>query len=108
VVTAVNVSVGDLTAPGEILITVAKIGRMKVDFDVSETDLGSLALGQKVKVYSEARPDVEISGEIIQLSKSADVRSRTFQMKALFRNTPDNWFRPGMFCRVSTREFRTR
>jgi RND family efflux transporter MFP subunit len=101
VVTAVNVSAGDLTTPGEVLITVAKIGRMKVDFDVSETDLGSLALGQNVQVYSEARPDVKITGEIVQLSKSADVRSRTFQMKALFNNTRDNWFRPGMFCRVN-------
>ncbi|MCL5267320.1 MAG: efflux RND transporter periplasmic adaptor subunit [Bacteroidetes bacterium] len=101
IVTAVNVSAGDLTAPGEVLITVAKIGRMKVDFDVSETDLGSLSLGQKVQVYSEARPDVKITGEIVQLSKSADVRSRTFKMKALFRNTADNWFRPGMFCRVN-------
>ncbi len=101
VVTAVNVSVGDLTLPGGVLMTVAKIGRMKVDFDVNETDLGSLALGQKVEVYSEARPEVKITGEIVQLSKSADVRSRTFQIKAMFNNTPDNWFRPGMFCRVN-------
>ncbi|HQT90446.1 MAG TPA: efflux RND transporter periplasmic adaptor subunit [Candidatus Kryptobacter bacterium] len=101
VVTAVNVSVGDLTMPGSVLITVAKIGKMKVDFDVNETDLGSLSVGHKVEVYSEARPDVRITGEIVQLSKSADIRSRTFQMKALFDNTPDNWFRPGMFCRVN-------
>ena len=101
VVTAVNVSVGDLTSPGGVLMTVARIGKMKVDFDVNETDLGSLTTGQKVQVYSEARPDVKITGEIVQLSKSADVRSRTFQIKALFNNTPDNWFRPGMFCRVN-------
>ncbi len=101
VITAVNVSVGDLTTPGAVLVTVAKIGRMKVDFDVNETDLGSLSVGHKVQVYSEARPDVKVTGEIVQLSKSADVRSRTFQMKALFDNTPDNWFRPGMFCRVN-------
>lgn len=101
VVTAVNISVGDLTSPGGVLMTVARIGKMKVDFDVNETDLGGLSTGQKVQVYSEARPDVEITGEIVQLSKSADVRSRTFQIKALFDNTPDNWFRPGMFCRVN-------
>ncbi len=101
VVTAVNVSVGDLTSPGGVLMTVARIGKMKVDFDVNETDLGSLSTGQKVQVYSEVRPDVKITGEIVQLSKSADVRSRTFQIKALFDNTPDNWFRPGMFCRVN-------
>lgn len=101
VVTAVNVSVGDLTVPGAVLVTAARINRMKVDFDVNEIDLGSLPLGHGVQVYSEARPDVKISGQVVQLSKSADVRSRTFQMKALFNNTRDNWFRPGMFCRVN-------
>lgn len=101
VVTAVNVDVGDLTAPGGVLITVAKIGRMIVDFDVNEIDLASLSVGHKVQVYSEALPDEKVTGQIVQLSKSADVRSRTFQMKALFDNTPDKWFRPGMFCRVN-------
>jgi RND family efflux transporter MFP subunit len=74
---------------------------MNFDFDVDAADLGSLSIGQKVQVYSEARPDVKITGNIVQLSKSAEVRSRTFQIKALFDNTPDNWFRPGMFCRVN-------
>jgi membrane fusion protein (multidrug efflux system) len=101
VVAAVNVSVGDLTTPGAVLITVARIGKMKVDFDVNELELGSLSLGKLVEVYSEARPDVKMKGQIVQLSKSADVRSRTFQMKAQFDNTSDNWFRPGMFCKVN-------
>lgn len=101
VVTAVNVNVGDLTVPGGVLITVAKIGQMKVDFDVNEIDLGSIAIGHSIEVYSEARPDVKVTGKIVQLSKSADVRSRTFQIKAQFSNTRDNWFRPGMFCRVN-------
>ena len=101
VVTAVNVSIGDLTTPGEVLITVAKIDRMRVNFDVNETELSNLAIGHGVQVYSEDRPDTKVSGEIIQLSKSADVRSRTFQLKAAFNNTQDNWFRPGMFCRVN-------
>jgi len=101
VITAVNANIGDLTTPGEILITVAKINRMKVNFDVNETELSSLTVGHSVQVYSEDRPGTKVNGQIIQLSKSADVRSRTFQLKAAFNNTPDNWFRPGMFCRVN-------
>lgn len=101
VVTAVNVSVGDLSTPGGVLITVAKIGKMKVDFDVNEVDVSSLSVGYSIQVYSEARPDVNVTGQVVQVSKSADVRSRTFQLKAEFDNTKDNWFRPGMFCRVN-------
>ncbi len=101
VVTAVNVSMGDLTVPGNVLITVARIGRMKVDFDVNETDLGILSVGKAVAVFSEAKPELTVNGNVIQVSKSADIHSRTFQIKALFSNTRDNWFRPGMFCRVN-------
>ncbi len=101
VITAVNVNIGDLTTPGEVLITVAKINRMKVNFDVNETELSNLTVGHGVQVYSEDRPGTKVNGQIVQLSKSADVRSRTFQLKAAFNNTPDNWFRPGMFCRVN-------
>jgi membrane fusion protein, multidrug efflux system len=99
-VTAVNVTEGDLTGPGQTLATVASIGRMKVTFNINETDVTSLAIGQSVEVYSETRPDVRVEGNITQLSKSADSRSRSFEIKATFPNTRDRWFKPGMFCKV--------
>lgn len=101
VVTAVNVNNGDLAVPGSVLATVAKISRMKVIFNVSENDVPNLALGQKVQVYSETKPDAIVNGQIAQLSKSADVRSRSFEVKAMFSNTSDRWFKPGMYCRVT-------
>ncbi len=99
-VTAVNVNVGDLTTPGAILVTIARVGTMKVIFSINETDVASMAIGQQVMVFSETRPDVTRQGRIIQLSKSADVGSRSFEVKALFPNTPDAWFKPGMFCKA--------
>jgi membrane fusion protein, multidrug efflux system len=100
VVTAVNVSLGDLSSPGVVLVTVAKINKMKVIFNLNESDAVNLGLGQKVKVYSESRPDTRAEGQLSQLSKSADVQSRSFEIKALFPNTSDTWFKPGMFCKV--------
>jgi membrane fusion protein, multidrug efflux system len=100
IVTAVNASVGDLTMPGAVLVTVARIGNMKVIFSINETDVTSVSIGQPVEVYSEARTDVKRMGRIVQLSKSADVGSRSFEVKALFPNTPDAWFKPGMFCKA--------
>jgi RND family efflux transporter MFP subunit len=100
IVTAVNVSIGDLSSPGAVLVTVAKINRMKVIFNLNESDAVNLGLGQKIKVYSESRPDTKVDGQLSQLSKSADVQSRSFEIKALFPNTADKWFKPGMFCKV--------
>lgn len=101
VVTAVNVSLGDLTTPGQVLVTVANIDRMKVTISLNENDVTNVALGQDAVIYSEARPEAKVGGKIIQLSKSADIRSRSFEVKALFQNTPDRWFKPGMFVKVN-------
>jgi RND family efflux transporter MFP subunit len=103
VVTAVNVNNGDLATPGTVLATVARIDRMKVTFDINETDVVNLSLGQSVTVYMESRPGTKVEGRVIQISKSADIRSRTFEIKALFTNTRDRWFKPGLFCRVDVR-----
>jgi membrane fusion protein (multidrug efflux system) len=100
VVTAVNANAGDLAIPGAPLATVAQIGRMKAIFNLNETDVTAIAPGQMVRITSEARPDLSVSGTIVQISRSADVRSRSFEVQALFANTPDRWFRPGMFARV--------
>jgi RND family efflux transporter MFP subunit len=100
VVTAVNVNIGDLAMPGVALATVAKIDRMKAIFNLNESDVTTLAIGQKVRISSEARPDLTVEGSIVQISRSADVRSRSFEVKAMFPNTKDRWFRPGMFAKV--------
>ena len=71
---------------------------MKAIFNLNETDVTAIAIGQKVSITSEARPDLSVEGSIVQISRSADVRSRSFEVKALFANTPDRWFRPGMFA----------
>jgi membrane fusion protein (multidrug efflux system) len=101
VVAFVNVNEGDLTSPGAVLATIAKIRRMKAIFNVNEGDVANLSIGQTIRVYSETRPDVKVDGEVTQISRSADTRSRSFEIKALFPNTADRWFKPGMFCRVT-------
>ncbi|MGD1048977.1 MAG: efflux RND transporter periplasmic adaptor subunit, partial [Candidatus Krumholzibacteriaceae bacterium] len=103
-VTAVNVSVGDMAAPGGVLATIAKVDRMRIVFNIDEIDATNLHIGQKAFVYSDTRPDTKVEGEIVHLSKSADARSRSFEIKARFPNTQDRWFRPGMYCRVDVQE----
>ncbi len=101
VVTALNVNIGDLATPGAVLATIAKINQLKVTFNLNETDMPNLSIGQAVQVYTESRTEIVVEGKIVQVSKSADVRSRTFEIKALLPNTPDTWFKPGMFCKVN-------
>jgi RND family efflux transporter MFP subunit len=101
VVTAINVNLGDIASPQMPMATVANISRMKAVFNVGEGDVPNLFVGQTVSIYSEMNPDLVQTGRINQLSKSASIQSRTFEMQAIFSNTNDRWFKPGMFCRVS-------
>ena len=101
IVTAVNSNIGDLSVPGVPLISIASIKKMKVLFSVGEEDITNFAVGQKAEIYSELKPDMMRTGIIIQISKSADMQSRSFDIKVLFPNTSDLWFKPGMFCRVN-------
>jgi membrane fusion protein (multidrug efflux system) len=100
IVTSVNVNVGDLASPGSVLVTVANVSQMKIIFSVGEFDVPNFVIGQKVKIYSEFRNDLVMNGNISQLAKSADVRSRSFEVKAIFANSKDLWFKPGMFCKA--------
>jgi membrane fusion protein, multidrug efflux system len=101
VMTSLNVNIGDLATPGAVLATIARINQLKIIFNVSETDVVHLSLGQKVQIYSETNPDAKTDGRIVQLSRSADTRSRSFEIKAQFPNTADLWFKPGMYCKVA-------
>ena len=100
IVTAINVNIGDLANPQFPMATVANIGRMKAVFNVGEVDLSSFFVGQLAQIYSDMNPEIIQNGKIIQLSNSANIQSRTFEMQAMFSNTQDKWFKPGMFCRV--------
>ena len=101
IVTSINVNIGDLANPQFPMATVANIGRMKAVFNVGEVDLPSFYVGQSAQIYSDMNPEVIQTGRIVQLSKSANIQSRTFEMQAVFTNTQEKWFKPGMFCRVS-------
>jgi len=101
VITAINPNVGDLAAPGAPIITVASINKMKVKFDAGEEDVAGFAIGQNAEIYTELRPELIQKGSISQISKSASIESRSFEIRAVFQNTSDRWFKPGMFCRVN-------
>lgn len=100
IVATINVNIGDLANPQIPMAIVANIVRMKAKFNVGELDVPSFFVGQSVDIYSEIRPDIVQTGKVFQLSKSANIQSRTFEMQAIFPNTSDRWFKPGMFCRI--------
>jgi RND family efflux transporter MFP subunit len=101
IVTAVNVNLGDIANPGIALVVIARTGNMKALFNAGENDIPGFFPGQPADIFSELKPDIIKKGKIVQISKSSNIQSRTFDVKALFNNTNDKWFKPGMFCTVN-------
>jgi RND family efflux transporter MFP subunit len=100
IITAINVNIGDLANPQMPMATVANIQTMRAKFNVGEIDVPNFFVGQSAQIYSEMNSDLVQTGKVFQISKSANIQSRTFEIQARFSNTKDRWFKPGMFCRV--------
>ncbi len=100
VVTEVKLNPGDFASPGMPIITVAKINSLKIKLSIGEADIPYVNNGQVVDVYSELNPSVKAKAKINEISKSADLSTRTFEVKAIFPNSKDQWFKPGMFAKA--------
>lgn len=69
IVTAVNISVGDVNTANSTLVTVENNTDMIVNANVTEKDILKLQEGMKAIVTSDALDDQEINGEIIKVVK---------------------------------------
>ena len=97
VVTDIKLNPGDFATPGMTLVTVAKVNVLKIKLSIGEADIPYVTIGQKVKIYSELNPTIIAEGKVSEIAKSADLSTRTFEVKAAFPNTREQWFKPNMF-----------
>ncbi|MDR5858094.1 efflux RND transporter periplasmic adaptor subunit [Halomonas eurihalina] len=95
-----NISIGALVSPGDELATLDKIDRMKLDFQVPEVALGSLAPGMSLTATSAAFPESDFQGEIATIGTRIDPVSRSVSIRALIDN-PQRKLRPGMLMEVT-------
>ena len=84
-ITELNNNVGDWVTPGSKLAVVANLSSMIIKFSVSETEMQKLKLGDKLKVYSESNSEDKVTATITEISRSASIDSRSFQVKAKFQ-----------------------
>jgi membrane fusion protein, multidrug efflux system len=97
VVTDIKLNPGDFASPGMTLITVAKVNVLKIKLSIGEADIPYVTLGMQAKIYSEMNPSITATGRISEIARSADLSTRTFEVKVTFPNTKDQWFKPNMF-----------
>jgi HlyD family secretion protein len=75
-VTRIEVEVGDLIEPGQVVAVLATVDRLKArTVDLTELDVARVREGQSVVVTADALLDVELEGRVAQVGlRSVDYR----------------------------------
>lgn len=93
------IGLGEYVTRGETIVTLQRIDPLKVDFRLPETDLGSVAVGQSLRINVDALPGKAFDGKIYAIDPQVDVNGRAIQLRADVPN-PAGVLRPGLFARV--------
>jgi membrane fusion protein (multidrug efflux system) len=95
-----QVSVGALVRPGDAITTLDDLSIIKVDFNIAEVHLPSLAIGQNIRAKSIAYPDEIFEGKIVSIGSRVDPATRAIQIRANINNQ-DFKLRPGMLLQIN-------
>ncbi len=107
VVVSKNANVGDVITPfnaaaeskGAVL-TLADLGTLEAEVDVSESNLGKVSTGQPCEIVLDALPDERFSGQVVSIVPTVDRAKATVKVKVRF-DALDPRFLPDMSVRVS-------
>ena len=95
-------SPGQYTRPGDQIGTLDDLSQIKLDFDVTETQLARLAAGVAIVARTAAFPDRTFTGTIDHVDTRVDPATRTVRVRAVLPN-PGEVLRPGMLMTVEVR-----
>jgi RND family efflux transporter MFP subunit len=91
---------GDRIDTGTMITTLDDRSSLLVSFEVPETLIGELAVGEDVKLATWSSRAPEVDGEIVDIGSRIDPQSRTFIARVEVPNDADR-LRPGMSFRVA-------
>lgn len=100
-----NADVGEVVAPlaGGIskaaVVTIADLGSLQVEVDVSESSIEQITVGQPAEIVLDAYPDVRYPGYVAKVVPTADRAKATVQVKVAFRRY-DGRVLPDMSAKV--------
>jgi RND family efflux transporter MFP subunit len=107
VVLTKNADIGDIITPlgaaanaKAAVVTIADLGSLEVEADVSETNLGLVKLGQPCEVLLDALPDSRFRGVVHMIVPTADRTKATVMVKVRFL-AKDPRILPEMRAKVS-------
>lgn len=94
------VSVGDYVNPGQDLVVIEDLARIKLEFRLPELALPDVREGQSVQVELDAYPSQRFDAKLYALDSRVAGDTRSIGARAILDNA-DGRLRPGLFARVT-------
>lgn len=91
---------GNVIQPGEEVLQIGDFSRVKVIVPLSELDLGSINLGQKVEVKFDAFAADSFFGRVTSIAPLADSNARQISVEVTVAN-PNRKIKGGLLARVT-------
>ncbi|GAB3092483.1 efflux RND transporter periplasmic adaptor subunit [Aestuariicella hydrocarbonica] len=95
-----KVSSGALITPGTIITELDDISQLKLDFNVPETYLSKINIGNTVTSTSLAWPGMKFQSTVSHIDNRVDPVTRTITLRTIINNK-DRKLHPGMFLNVT-------
>ncbi len=96
----VKVQPGQWVRPGDELMTIVELSRVKVEVQVLEGQIAFLSPGRSARVHFAAFPDESFTGRIETINPIVDQETRSARVVVSVPN-PQGTLLPGMYARVS-------
>ncbi len=94
-----KVSVGDYIQPGQPLVNLEDISKLKVEFRIPEKFSAQVKVGQQVKLAADAFPGRSFIGKVYAIDPQVEEKSRSLVIRGLLENREGS-LRPGQFVQV--------
>lgn len=95
----ITISPGDYVSAGTALVTLQQLDPLFVDFNVPQSELGRLKVGQALHLSLDAYAGRQFDGTLTAISPKVDVGTRNVQVEARVPNH-DKTLSPGMFAKL--------
>jgi membrane fusion protein (multidrug efflux system) len=93
-----HIDLGQYVAPGNVVVTLQNLDKLRVDFTVPEQHFAELKIGQQV-IFGVTRDDMPFKGTITGIDPKIDPVSRLISVRAEIAN-PDGRLSPGQFIQA--------
>lgn len=95
-----SVNPGQYLNAGDKIVTLQQIDPIHIDFNLPQSQLAAVSVGQKVVIKTDGTADKTFNGSVNAINPKIDTNTRNVQVQALIAN-PGRRLLPGMFASAS-------